>query len=215
MTAYPCKSTSPSEVMTKLHEWMDTFHLNPKTICTDMAFHQPHDMQAFYRMRNVKRLPTGPHTPWPNRAGWVYDCSRNSSWHSWIQPPKPGPDHSGTNHSCPVETDGGKRCQGPIAVHFRQRHLCLFHTRQEGSLPLIFRTLPECFPLSRSSHPAEVCRGEQTDSIERNEPDYSTGHSKSKNACTFSNSPCFVLDNVFARDGIAHAMRPQRSCRCQ
>ena len=25
-------------------------------------------MQAFYRMQNVKRLPTRPHTPWPNRA---------------------------------------------------------------------------------------------------------------------------------------------------
>ena len=42
--------------------------MNPKAICADMAFHHPHDMQAFYRMHNVKRLPTGPHTPWPNRA---------------------------------------------------------------------------------------------------------------------------------------------------
>ena len=33
-----------------------------------MAFHQSHDMQAFYRMHNVNRLPTGPHTPWPNTA---------------------------------------------------------------------------------------------------------------------------------------------------
>ena len=43
---------------------MDTFQMNPKTICADMAFHHPHDMQAFYRMHNVKRIPTGPHTPW-------------------------------------------------------------------------------------------------------------------------------------------------------
>ena len=42
--------------------------MNPKAICADMAFHHPHDMQAFYRMLDVKRLPTGPHTPWPNRA---------------------------------------------------------------------------------------------------------------------------------------------------
>ena len=68
LTAYPCKSTSPSEVIAKLHEWMDTFQMNPKAICADMAFHQPPDMQAFHRMHNVKRLPTGPHTPWPNRA---------------------------------------------------------------------------------------------------------------------------------------------------
>ena len=42
--------------------------MNPKAICADMTFHHPHDVQAFYRMHNVKRLLTGPHTPWPNRA---------------------------------------------------------------------------------------------------------------------------------------------------
>ena len=47
---------------------MDTFQMNPKAICVEMAFHQPHDMQAFYHMDSVKRLPTRPHTPWPNRA---------------------------------------------------------------------------------------------------------------------------------------------------
>ena len=66
--AYQCKSTSPSVVISKLHEWMDTFQMNQEAICADMAFHEPHDMQAFYRMHTVKRLPTGPHTPWPNRA---------------------------------------------------------------------------------------------------------------------------------------------------
>ena len=68
LTAYPCQSTSPSEVISKLHEWMDTFPMNPKAICADMASHHPHDMQAFYRMHNVKSIPTRPHTPWPNRA---------------------------------------------------------------------------------------------------------------------------------------------------
>ena len=62
LTAYPCKSTFPSEVISKLHEWMDTFKMNPKAICADMAFHHPHDMQAFHRMHNVKRLSIGPHT---------------------------------------------------------------------------------------------------------------------------------------------------------
>ena len=42
--------------------------MNPKAICADMAFHHPHDMQTFYRMHNVKRLPTGPRIPWRNRA---------------------------------------------------------------------------------------------------------------------------------------------------
>ena len=82
LTANPCKSTSTSEVIATLHEWMDTFQMNPKAICADMAFHQPHDMQAFSRMHNVKRIPTR------TQQRWVYDCSRNFSWHWWIQPPK-------------------------------------------------------------------------------------------------------------------------------
>ena len=47
---------------------MDTFQMNPIANCADMAFHHPHDMQAFYRMHNLKKFPNGPHTPWPNRA---------------------------------------------------------------------------------------------------------------------------------------------------
>ena len=54
LTAYPRKSTSPSEVIAKLHKWMDTIQMNLEAICADMACRQ--------------RIPTGPHTPWPNRA---------------------------------------------------------------------------------------------------------------------------------------------------
>ena len=32
LTAYPCKSTSPSAVIAELHEWMGTFQMNPKEI---------------------------------------------------------------------------------------------------------------------------------------------------------------------------------------
>ena len=37
LTAYPCKSTSPSGVIAKLHEWMNTFQMNPKAICAGAA----------------------------------------------------------------------------------------------------------------------------------------------------------------------------------
>ena len=42
--------------------------MNQKAMCADMAFHHPHDMQAFHRMHNVKIIPSGPHAPWPNRG---------------------------------------------------------------------------------------------------------------------------------------------------
>ena len=68
ITVYPCISTSASEVIQKIHEWMDTYQSNPKAICGDMAFHNPIELKEFYRLHDIKALPTGPHTPWPNRA---------------------------------------------------------------------------------------------------------------------------------------------------
>ena len=68
LTVYPCKSTSPSQVFSRLNEWMDTFQMNPKAMCADMALHHAHDMQAIYRVHNVKSLPIGSHTSWPIRA---------------------------------------------------------------------------------------------------------------------------------------------------
>ena len=79
---------------------MDTFQMNPKAIRADMAFHHPHDKQAFCRMHHVKRIPTGLHTPWPN-CTTVQEMSLGTRGYR-LQ--KPGPDHSGTNHSCPVKT---------------------------------------------------------------------------------------------------------------
>ena len=115
LTANSCKSTSPSEVIDKVHEWMDTFQMNPKAICADMAFHQPHDMQVFKTAMqsaamgvnsriSLSSLQTGPQIlHGPTELKCVYDCSRNCSWHSWIQPPSQNLDqtaNSGTDHSC-------------------------------------------------------------------------------------------------------------------
>ena len=47
---------------------MDAFQMNPNSVCEDMAFHHPHDTRSSYPMHNVKRMPTGPPTPRPNRA---------------------------------------------------------------------------------------------------------------------------------------------------
>ena len=103
LTADPCHSTSPSEVISNLHEWIDTFQMNPKAICADMAFHHPHDMQAFYRMHNVKRIPTNQqHTPWPNRAEMGVRLFKKFLLALVdINSKESGPDHYGTNHSCP------------------------------------------------------------------------------------------------------------------
>ena len=102
LTAYPCQSTSTSEATAKIHEWMDTVQMNPKAICANVSFHHTHDMQAFYRMHNVKIIPTGPHTPWPNRTT-VEEISLGTGRYS-LQ--KPGPDNSGTDHSYPVDAQG-------------------------------------------------------------------------------------------------------------
>ena len=51
-----------------MHEWMDTYQATPRAVCADMAFHNPIDLKEFYRLHDIKTFPTGPHTPWPNRA---------------------------------------------------------------------------------------------------------------------------------------------------
>ncbi len=68
ITVYPCLSASASEVIQKLHEWMDTYQCTPKAVCADMAFHNPVEFKEFYRLHDIKPIPTGPYTPWPNRA---------------------------------------------------------------------------------------------------------------------------------------------------
>ena len=46
-------------------------------------------IQTFCRMLNVKRLPTGPHAPWPNRAEMGVRLFNNFlSLHLWVQPLK-------------------------------------------------------------------------------------------------------------------------------
>ena len=103
-TAYPCESTSPTEVISKLHEWMDTFQMNSKAVCVDMAFHHPHDMQAFHRIINVERRPTGPHTPWPNRAQMGVSIVREVSLCTCgCRLEKSGQYYSISNHTSPVD----------------------------------------------------------------------------------------------------------------
>ena len=104
LTTYPCESTSPSEVISKLREWMDTFQMNPKAICADVAFHHPHDMEAFYRMRNVKRLPTGAHTQWRNRTEMGALLSKKFlSALVDTASKKSGRDHFIADHACSVD----------------------------------------------------------------------------------------------------------------
>ena len=115
VTAYPQKSNSPAEAISKLHEWMDTVQMNPEAICADMAFHRPHDMQGFYRMHNIKRFPTGPHTPWPSRADTgvrlFIKISLGTRAYSFQEF---GQDYSVTDHTCAVDAQGsdGERHRG-------------------------------------------------------------------------------------------------------
>ena len=46
---------------------METYQCTPKTICADMAF-TTDKFASFYRHHGIRPLPTGPGTPWPNRA---------------------------------------------------------------------------------------------------------------------------------------------------
>ena len=72
-----------------------------------MKIWHPHDMQAFYRMHNVKRFPTGPHTAWSNRAEMgVRMFKKFLSAPVDTASKKSGPDHSVQDHACPVGAQG-------------------------------------------------------------------------------------------------------------
>ena len=67
LAAYPQKTTSADETLDNFREWMETYQCTPKTICADMAF-TADKFASFYRHHGIRPLPTGPGTPWPNRA---------------------------------------------------------------------------------------------------------------------------------------------------
>ena len=56
-----------AETIDNLREWMELYQSTPKAICSDMAF-TTGDFEVFYRNHGIRPMPTGPGTPWPNRA---------------------------------------------------------------------------------------------------------------------------------------------------
>ena len=67
LQAYPTKSEDTTEAINCLREFMDNFQVKPKAIVGDSAF-QVGDWPEFYKANDIKPIPTGPFTPWPNRA---------------------------------------------------------------------------------------------------------------------------------------------------
>ncbi len=65
--AAPQRSKSNAETLEHLRDWMDNNQCVPTCVVADMAFANG-DMDRFYRHWNIRFLPTGPRTPWPNRA---------------------------------------------------------------------------------------------------------------------------------------------------
>ena len=59
---------SCTETLNSLRGWIDAHHCVPKSIVADMAFVNGADFISFYRSHNIRPIPTGPRTPWPNPA---------------------------------------------------------------------------------------------------------------------------------------------------
>ena len=106
-----------SRLITKLHEWMDTFQMNPKAICAGHGF--PTSPRHAGILPNAQRKENSDRTTYTmaelSRVGCttVRDISIGTGGYS-LQ--KLGPDHSGTNHSCPVDAQGsnGEKYTGDL-----------------------------------------------------------------------------------------------------
>ena len=67
LAAYAQLSLDAAETLDQFRGWMETYQCTPKVVCVDAAFTtQP--FAEFYRHHGIRPLPTGPGTPWPNRA---------------------------------------------------------------------------------------------------------------------------------------------------
>jgi hypothetical protein len=65
--ARPQQDLKAESTLESFRDWMDHHNCIPKTVVADMAFMGP-VYQTFYRFHSIKTMPTGPRTPWPNRA---------------------------------------------------------------------------------------------------------------------------------------------------
>ena len=65
--ARPQRDLKAEETLEGFREWMEHHSCVPKALVADMAFMGP-VYQTFYRFHNIRAIPTGPRTPWPNRA---------------------------------------------------------------------------------------------------------------------------------------------------
>merc|ERR1712197_119488 len=67
LAAYAQMSLDASETLDQFREWMETYQCTPTAVCADMAF-TTKPFADFFRHHGIRPLPTGPGTPWPNRA---------------------------------------------------------------------------------------------------------------------------------------------------
>ena len=91
-------------------------HVSYEPESADMAFHHFHDMQAFYRMHDVKSLPTRPHTLWPNRVEMsvLFALVDTASKYFF------GQDYSVTDHTGEKHI-GNAECKTPIKIAMGRR----------------------------------------------------------------------------------------------
>jgi hypothetical protein len=61
------RSKSHAETISTMEQSFIDLHCRPKAVCADSYFMEG-DFLKFYQYNNVRTIPLGPHTPWPNRA---------------------------------------------------------------------------------------------------------------------------------------------------
>ena len=75
---FPQRSYDNDETIDNLREWMDNHNIHPKAICGDDHFRKA-KFNEFYTFNNIKPVPLGPWTSWPNRAETAVRLFKSSS----------------------------------------------------------------------------------------------------------------------------------------
>ena len=66
-TAYVVQNRSDLVTISHLQEYIEMYQRNPKYIVADQDF-MGMEMEDYYSKHNIRPIPLGPGTPWPNRA---------------------------------------------------------------------------------------------------------------------------------------------------
>ena len=72
LAAYAQKDKKFTSTQEAIKQCFFDWNLHFKAVCADSYFHEEPDWPKFWAFYNVKQIPLGPNTPWPNPVSYTH-----------------------------------------------------------------------------------------------------------------------------------------------